>query len=488
MAALRGSAKVQPDGAARSEILAGAAPWLKRTSDDPLDNPQFITSVDEDVPNRSIKRPKTTSSKPKNVKSSPGSTKDPHLKSKIKAWHAELIRHLILKGKLWASSQDSRDTIFQLVEWGILPDEAGELENANEVHRRHSSWVSDHGKDVKAVVDRQFRLQPLARGADAKYDQASREEAQRLLSKEEQKRLLFQDGATNLTADNNEEKYLGDLHHAVASLFFGSTFPCPPWDDLDNDLPQLGWGLLGIAFSSIHWHLKNVAEARVEPYGTNLRTLSSKISAMGATLPEEYQEMSIPFLPDESARLWPTLPPVFSWAYSSANTPTAGEIPAFPDTLKLSLSPCNSDLGALRRHEDLEALYIGAFHPLVRAKCGTMENYSRGQLKWSAEDRGEERQKAIEKGEGQWWKKDTVVDIRRSDWKHWVAWTPLPIKSDGYEDTTTPWHAMKDLGVTGVTGGDGSLVGLGSRGNVPGSEIGAFLKERWTEDKWETAW
>ncbi|KAK4702152.1 hypothetical protein P7C70_g4076, partial [Phenoliferia sp. Uapishka_3] len=189
-------------------------------------------------------------------------------------------------------------------------------------------------------------------------------------------------------------------------------------------------------------------------------------------------EWTIPLLLAESARLGPTLPPVFSW-----------------ESLCDYINRC--DLGALRRHEDLEALYIGAFHPLVRAEYGTMENYLRGQLKWSAEEGEQERKKAVERGEGEWWKKNSVVNIRRNDWRygvpaeveHWVVWTPLPILTpERCEGTTTPWPKVDDLGVTGFTGGDGSLVGFGSGENGPGSEIEAFVKERWPEDKWETAW
>ena len=56
---------------------------------------------------------------------------------------------------------------------------------------------------------------------------------------------------TDLTPANHEAKFLGGFHHAVAAIIFGKTFPCPPWDEDDDTLPDLGWGLLGVAYSSV---------------------------------------------------------------------------------------------------------------------------------------------------------------------------------------------------------------------------------------------
>lgn len=68
-------------------------------------------------------------------------------------------------------------------------------------------------------------------------------------------------------------------------------------------------------------------------------------------------------------------------------------------------------------------------------------------------------------------------------------WTPLPLLHPGpCEGTSTSWAEVDKLGLTGFTGDDGSLPGFGSGPSGPGREIEAFVKSRWSEDEWETAW
>ncbi|KAL8280459.1 hypothetical protein RQP46_007107 [Phenoliferia psychrophenolica] len=196
-----------------------------------------------------------------------------------------------------------------------------------------------------------------------------------------------------------------------------------------------------------------------------------------ALTPTTDVEWTIPLLLAESARLSATLPALFTW-----------------NELREIISRC--DLGALKRHPDLEKRYL-QFNALVRAQHGTTEDYLRVQLGWNAEDGDEMRRKALERGEGDWWKRDSVVQVRRNDWAygvpadvgHWVAWTPLPLLHPGScEGSATPWEEVAKLGLTGFTGDDGSLPGFGADPTGPGREIHAFVKSRWSDSKWETAW
>lgn len=79
-----------------------------------------------------------------------------------------------------------------------------------------------------------------------------------------------------------------------------------------------------------------------------------------------------------------------------------------------------SDLGALHRHPVLEELYIQHFNPRVRAEFGSTEAYLREKLGWYAKDGAREREKAIERGEGEWWRRDSVVNCRRNDWSYGI--------------------------------------------------------------------
>ncbi|KAK4699059.1 hypothetical protein P7C70_g7209, partial [Phenoliferia sp. Uapishka_3] len=256
---------------------------LKReANNDMLANPDFVDVVDEQVSGPSTKRRKIAGHTPKH-KVIDQSPKDPHEKANLLLWHRTLFQELLIKGKFWASSQDTRDLIFDLVERGDLPDEAFEI------HRRHSSWVSDHGKEVRALLNNKFRLHPLAAGGQAKYDQSSKDAAQKLMSN--MKAFMFKDGCTDCTKENREERYLGTLQHAAVAVTFGKTFPCPAWDEHDYSFPQLGWGLLGVALSSIFWHLTNVAEGKNIAYGATLTTIAAQHASLGLALPEALQEI-----------------------------------------------------------------------------------------------------------------------------------------------------------------------------------------------------
>ena len=150
---------------------------------------------------------------PKKFKAESKSDKAPQLKADLRLWHGKLIRALLSSSQFtfWASSQDSRDVIKDLTLTGSLPLAADEPANTKMVFpfhsacpathltpfsqqllRRHSTWVSDHGKDIKIIVDKEFHLHTTGHGANIKYDASSREAARQLIK--EKKRLLFKDG------------------------------------------------------------------------------------------------------------------------------------------------------------------------------------------------------------------------------------------------------------------------------------------------------
>ncbi|KAM0751835.1 hypothetical protein T439DRAFT_325025 [Meredithblackwellia eburnea MCA 4105] len=190
------------------------------------------------------------------------------------------------------------------------------------------------------------------------------------------------------------------------------------------------------------------------------------------------QEWTIPLLLEEAKRLQAILPPVFSW-------------PQLRDLIN------RCELKTLRRHEILEDLYFNHFNPFVRSQFGTTEEYLRQQLGWDVKEGELERIKAKQRGEKEYWTRSSVTRVRPNDWaysipkdiKHWVAWTPLPILHEGRcEGTSISWEQASSRGLTGFSGDDKSLPGFGAGPQGPGSDIEAFVKERWSENEWETAW
>ena len=81
--------------------------------------------------------------------------------------------------------------------------------------------------------------------------------------------------------------------------------------------------------------------------------------------------------------------------------------------LRRSLEHHSTGLTKLRRHPQIEALYMGRFHGLVKSTFGSTEAYLRSRLAWDGHlsRKGEVRRR-------EFWKRYDAVLVRRNDWQY----------------------------------------------------------------------
>ncbi|GAA5872589.1 hypothetical protein JCM1840_004847 [Sporobolomyces johnsonii] len=229
-------------------------------------------------------------------------------------------------------------------------------------------------------------------------------------------------------------------------------------------------------------------------------------------------EQRVNFLLVEARLLQASLPPLFTWS-------------------QLCELIASCQLGELRRHPQLEALYTGQFNPTVKTAYGSVEAYLRKQLGWGPEQK-----------QGQYWERTGDTRVRFNDWGyavprdviHYVVWVPLPLfhpslctppatpasasttslptslsssPIDPLPITPSPtepplanpllasaptkstWDFVCRNGISGLTGEAARTRRLEAEqpeedeDEDPGREIAAFVREAWkAEDGWETAW
>ncbi|GAA6013490.1 hypothetical protein JCM10207_008868 [Rhodosporidiobolus poonsookiae] len=128
-------------------------------------------------------------------------------------------------------------------------------------------------------------------------------------------------------------------------------------------------------------------------------------------MPTPQQDAAIDAVLAQARALHASLDPLYTWDELAALIAT-------------------SQLSALSRQPEFEALYAQTFGPLVRETYGSMEAYLRGRLGWDA-------QAPAREGEGNepYWTRRARTNVRRNDWpygvprdvSHWVVWVPLPL-------------------------------------------------------------
>ncbi|SCZ97802.1 BZ3500_MvSof-1268-A1-R1_Chr3-3g06380 [Microbotryum saponariae] len=204
-----------------------------------------------------------------------------------------------------------------------------------------------------------------------------------------------------------------------------------------------------------------------------------------ATIVPHAQDPAIDELLQEARRLQAAHEPIFTWE----------------QLMDIILG--QGRLGELVRHPTVERAYEERFNPALRKAHGSVAAYLRAQLRWEHHE--------VSSGT-EYWIRTAPARVRLNDWAysvpkdvvHYVVWVPTPLfhadlcrpvttstessapptKSVEAKSDSDSWEQVKRNGLGGRTGAGGE-----SNDDVgPEREIMAFVKERWSEEEYDTLW